>query len=469
MRQGGAIARAELERYAKVAKLTTEEQRKLNESFGVTGKAAGSAAIGIKEVGTAATRTATQSLTVTRAFSQMRGGALSLAQGIIGETVPGVTQLTNALGTLAGGAPLVVGIGVGIAAIAGAFKLLTTESRHAKEALDEIRASLLDMTKDTRQQLSFQLETIGVQLADAEERLRRAQQGRLVSRGKVGAVQVVDAAEVQRARDAVADLNSLLIRTTRQLDILDREEKAKRQAAALRDAAEATRKWREEAERLGREWQRFLGTSKTGTLSDLVLTPSEMRNRLRLFNQGVRQVGFTGREQELRERLGRILVPIERATEQTIEAAQDLIIVADSMAAAVGNAFEVWVTGAKSAKEAFRDLIASMLRDLARLAIQRAIIEPLSRFFLRGLVAGESRGLIPLGTTTSGPASASVVPTGAPAVAGIGGVVNMAVNFNVAALDAPGVAALLQQQSGTIATIVGDAARRSTGFRRQLT
>lgn len=113
---------------------------------------------------------------------------------------------------------------------------------------------------------------------------------------------------------------------------------------------------------------------------------------------------------------------------------------AESMAQDFSNAFTDVITFTESLADAFRRMVNNILRELARLAIQRSIIEPL------------------VGALTAG-LSASVGTSSTPAT-----VVNQNIVFSPNMIDAESGAAFLQEQGGTIAQIIGDAARQSSGF-----
>lgn len=181
---------------------------------------------------------------------------------------------------------------------------------------------------------------------------------------------------------------------------------------------------------------------------------------------------------------------------------------ADRMAGEVTDAFESWVTGSEKALKAVSDMVSGVLLEMTRLAIQRSITEPLFAMFtdLLGSAFGSSlpsAAPVPkvapvpsVGTPHIGPitrvtgramggpidmgrpyivgergpelvvprSSGTVIPNGA------GGVVlHQVVNFNIQALDAPAVDDLLRSRKATIAGVVADAARESTGFRAALT
>ncbi len=175
------------------------------------------------------------------------------------------------------------------------------------------------------------------------------------------------------------------------------------------------------------------------------------------------------------------------AEEKFKEQLKELETAADRMGSHVTDAFQAWVTGAAKAKDAFADMVTGVLREMARLALQRTVTQPLTDFFLGligGVLGGSTRGAGPVGTRVpdpvfggpnagSGGASMASRPSfslgGARAGGGTGPViVHQNVSFSIAALDGPSVADMLRAQKGTIAQVVGEAARESTGFRSLL-
>jgi len=175
---------------------------------------------------------------------------------------------------------------------------------------------------------------------------------------------------------------------------------------------------------------------------------------------------------------------------------------AGRMADEVTTAFEAWVTGSEKALDAVSNLVSGVLRELARLTLQKTITDPLSDLFAKGLGAILTSGGGAGGTTVNDPVFGGFAANGGPVDPGrayvvgergpelvvprapgtvipnhaLGGtqmgaqqvVLHQVVNFNITALDAPAVADLLRSQKATIATVVADAARESTGFRAAL-
>lgn len=123
--------------------------------------------------------------------------------------------------------------------------------------------------------------------------------------------------------------------------------------------------------------------------------------------------------------------------------------------------------------KAFDGFFTSVLQGLARLAAEMAIFDILSNVFKDSSFVGALGSR--LGIPAGGGGSA-----GGGDLSGFGGFVpgfvpagatsnfRQEINFNIAALDAPGVAKLLQQNGGTIQQIIADGARQSSGFRSQL-
>jgi len=67
------------------------------------------------------------------------------------------------------------------------------------------------------------------------------------------------------------------------------------------------------------------------------------------------------------------------------------------------------------------------------------------------------------GATTAGPMSLNLGAVSSPAI-----VVNQSISFSVSAIDSRDMTRALQEQKGTIAQVVAEAARGSSGFRRAL-
>lgn len=372
----------------------------------------------MRDVGAQLVKVETQTRNTTQVFTRMRGGLVVLAQEAIGRTVPGFGSLASAVSALGLSAGTVAGGLLAVGGIAWAIRKIGEDGRRTKVILEELGRQAFKLTP--RQILEDQELAARAQLEKARGRLETAQRGiSFLGRRFVNPREV---AEAKRGVEVLqAEVNAFAI----QMAELDR------------DAWKPFKKIAEEATKAGAAI-RAAFRPRGITPIDLPFglgTPRELQARLdaQRAARGLREVSPI---QSVRGR------PV--ATEQIVRDMARAQAAAQSMAESVAAAFESWVTGAQKAKDAVRDMVTSILRDLLRLVVQRAIVDPLAGAFL-GAISGSS--------TTGG--SRAVV-------------VNQSVNFAISAIDGPGVASLLQQQSGTIAQIVGDAARRSTGFRTQL-
>lgn len=170
------------------------------------------------------------------------------------------------------------------------------------------------------------------------------------------------------------------------------------------------------------------------------------------------------------------------------------------------NAFAEWVTGAKSAKEAFRDFAIDFLSQLARMAAQALVFRSIAAlipgggaflgagFATGGVAPGGLGPITPFATGGIAPGGLDMIgyADGGPIVRrphmavvgegrydeaivplpdgrsipvemrGGGGVV---VNFNISAVDGRSVESMLVEKRGTIESIIADAMARRRSFR----
>lgn len=371
-------------------------------------------------------------------FRQMRGGMTALAQEAVGRTVPGLSSLAGVLGNFAVGSAATVGVLAGIALLGGAYKFLTKDLNATREAAD---LALKAINKPTElEEARKNVEALRKEL----DKLNTSSLAKIQTRGLLGLAKdfVMGGGLVSPFFGAAGmALGTATAAGKRREELTAGVATGRAQvnailASELRSFFEAWRKILESVP-LVKIRNPFEGRSTIVQGPDGEFRMSNTPRPL------VRNVSAFGRGSGRME--GAIMSGRPRTAEQLEDEARRLQLAAESMAQSVADAFEAWVTGAQKAKDAVRDMVTSILRDLLRLVAQRAIVEPLANVFLSAI----------------GGSSAAV--GGSRAV-----VVNQSVNFAISAIDAPGVASLLQQQSGTIAQIVGDAARRSTGFRAQL-
>ncbi len=129
-------------------------------------------------------------------------------------------------------------------------------------------------------------------------------------------------------------------------------------------------------------------------------------------------------------------------------------------------------------KAAFDDFFNSVIRGLSRLAAKMVIFKGLEFLFPNssfvqafgassGLSSGASGGGGDTGSTLSGSETGFTGPLPASSASPSGNFVQH-VNFNVSAIDAPAVAAMLEQQKGSIVAIVAEAAQGSSALRRTM-
>lgn len=143
---------------------------------------------------------------------------------------------------------------------------------------------------------------------------------------------------------------------------------------------------------------------------------------------------------------------------------------ADRMAEDIVSGLEDIVAGTGDVVDAF----AQMLREIERLVARRTITEPLANWIsgLLDAAMGGGGGGGGGGTTsnvTPGVENASRITR--PSFAGSSGqavVVNQTQNVNVAAIDAPGVAALLRQHKGVVLEMMAEGVRESDALRAAL-
>lgn len=164
-------------------------------------------------------------------------------------------------------------------------------------------------------------------------------------------------------------------------------------------------------------------------------------------------------------------IEMARLNDEMREATQ----IAQQFADTIGTAFEEVIGQTKSVADAFADMVTDILKQLQRLVIQKAIVEPLLGAILNSFAPGSGGGSSsPIqagGFNFSGLASiavnstASAVASGASATtavqAGSKVVVQQTINFSPNLIDARSGQRFLQEQAGTIAQIIGDGVAQS--------
>lgn len=170
---------------------------------------------------------------------------------------------------------------------------------------------------------------------------------------------------------------------------------------------------------------------------------------------------------------------IERARDAARRAAerQDLAEIQDeirqltrlseNMAQAFADAFTDIITGTENVADAFSDMVTFILNELARLAIQRAIVEPLAGaiFGAFGGSALESRAAgIGSGFRTDLPGGQAVLGVSAEQVGITPVIVQQSITFAPSFIDGADGDRWLRSQSQTIMGIVGEGAQRSSEF-----
>jgi TP901 family phage tail tape measure protein len=152
---------------------------------------------------------------------------------------------------------------------------------------------------------------------------------------------------------------------------------------------------------------------------------------------------------------------------------QEAMRIATQFADTIGDAFFEVTAGTKGVAEAFGEMVTEILKQMARLAIQRGIVEPLIGAFLgqfapqvpgAGAVSGgggndfglpEGLGSPDFGLPTGLSSSANLVSSGG------GTIVQQNITFSPSLIDGASGARFLEQNAGAITGIIGDAARNS--------
>lgn len=298
--RSGQVAEGVLNKLQKGGKLTASEFQQLARAMGGTGTAAQESLVRVETLGRTLQQTQTHARATTQVFNQLRGGMASMAQAAIGQAVPGLTSVTSALGSFAiGSGPLVAVLG-GLTAIAVAFNVITKEARETREGTKKAIEELERIRQSQRAPEDVIQGNINKVAAEAR-RLSRELDIRLGT-GRPGEVALSTTSTAQ-LKAKFSELVAQVRAGETEIENIRADAQEKAAADAKRAAEQAERAWIEAADNAARVWQRFLGTSVTGTLSSI----DRGRMDLRLFNQGVGQVGFTGREQELRLLLGNVL------------------------------------------------------------------------------------------------------------------------------------------------------------------
>ncbi len=152
----------------------------------------------------------------------------------------------------------------------------------------------------------------------------------------------------------------------------------------------------------------------------------------------------------------------KQQSEKMIAEYEQIQRTSDRLAGDIVDQFDNVITGTENVAQAFANMVDEILKEMARLAVQQEITKPLASWLagflgsLGGSAAGSSGGIPGAG---AGPAWSS--PGSAKNL-----VVHQQLNFNVAAMDAPSVTRVLQQNKGAILDMVGEGIRQSNTFRR---
>lgn len=165
-----------------------------------------------------------------------------------------------------------------------------------------------------------------------------------------------------------------------------------------------------------------------------------------------------------------------RQAEEYGNALRELTQISQEFAQTIGDAFFDVVTGAESVGEAFRNMVNDIIRQIARLAIQKAIVEPLVNAAVGALSPGSetlSAADVTSGVTGFGDQlKAGGIPLGGTGVQSLVAepttVVMQNITLSPNLIDGASGAQWLRQQSGEIARIVGESAQQSSQFAAQL-
>lgn len=152
---------------------------------------------------------------------------------------------------------------------------------------------------------------------------------------------------------------------------------------------------------------------------------------------------------------------------------QEAMRIATQFADTIGDAFFEVIQGTKGVGEAFGSMVTEILKQMARLAIQRGIVEPLIGAFLGqfaptvpgvGAVSGTSNDFgLPSGLGGGGGSDFFSAPVGGAvnAVAAGGVVVQQTINFAPSLIDQRSGERFIQEHAGTITGLVAEGARNS--------
>ena len=298
------------------------------------------------------------------------------------------------------------------------------------------------VNREMRNRVAVEREVVEVteDNAAAQELLNEAERDRLDSID-----QIISGLEEQRLAEEEGELAVLM----RQLETLNASDAtlayAQAQFIAIREAREMARAEAEAA----RETERAAEARRR-----------EAERMRKERQRAAEQAAEAARRAAEREDLARIQNELREITR-----------ISTDMANAVGDAFEDMVTGSKSVADAFGDMVTEILRQVQRLLIQRAIVEPLVGSLLGTFAPGASApsasdftqrsaeltAQIP-GSIT-GPNMVSAQPM---SMQGSPTIVQQNITFSPSMIDQQSGVQFLRQHGGQIANIVGEAAQRSS-------
>jgi hypothetical protein len=247
------IAQSAKEAAARKANMTAAEREAaaIQHSADMTRAAARAGILGSKAVKETAEAVETVARSSGRAgvgLNTLRASMTAMLASSL-QTAPGVAQVSSALGTMALGTPVIIGILAGTAAIVTGWRMMTKEAREYKKVTDEAVESIKELLKKQREgvtgKLDIGIQELNDQIAEKQRDIRRiAQFEGEDSQGAAMRAAKRDLAELIALLAAAEKERATIIKDTTKdnVDAYDKQTEGVRKLAdAYRDMIEAAK------------------------------------------------------------------------------------------------------------------------------------------------------------------------------------------------------------------------------------